>query len=61
MRLQNPGCYRSIMEATASIRIGFLHHPTPTTQPLQPFYPAAGGLLQPAPGCGAVARKEANP
>ena len=31
VRLQNPRCYRSIMEATASIRIGFLHHPTPTT------------------------------
>ena len=44
MRLQNPGCYRSIMEATASIRIGFLHHRTPCF-PLRPVVSAPASTI----------------
>ena len=42
--LQNPGCYRSIMEATASIRIGFLHHRTPCF-PLRPVVSAPASTI----------------
>ena len=48
---QNPACSysRSIMEATASIRIGFLHTPTPTTRPQrsQEFHSGTGFLQNP--------------